>query len=84
MDLNGYCVRVYAEAPQATEIEGLAQGPYVAASAGFEPSNERRRILMSHHAPEILIRYLVLFLVHYGQFYAATTSRICTLRCRTV
>ena len=27
----------HAEAPQATVSEGLAQGPYVAARAGFEP-----------------------------------------------
>jgi len=27
----------HAEAPQATAIEGLVQGPYVAAKAGFEP-----------------------------------------------
>ena len=26
----------HAKAPQATAIEGLAQGPYLAASAGFE------------------------------------------------
>ena len=28
----------HAEAPQAIAIEGLAQGPYVAARAGFEPT----------------------------------------------
>jgi len=28
----------HAEAPQATASEGLAQGPYVAARAGFEPT----------------------------------------------
>src|SRR6218665_1032480 len=28
----------HAEAPQATVIEGLAQGLYVAARAGFEPT----------------------------------------------
>ena len=27
----------HAEAPQATASEGLSQGPYVAARAGFEP-----------------------------------------------
>ena len=27
----------HAEAPQATASEGLAQGPYMAAKAGFEP-----------------------------------------------
>ena len=28
----------HAEAPQATASEGLAQGPYMAAGAGFEPA----------------------------------------------
>jgi len=28
----------HAEAPQANASEGLAQGPYVAAGAGFEPA----------------------------------------------
>ena len=31
----------HAKAPQATESEGLAQGPYVAARAGFEPTTLR-------------------------------------------
>ena len=30
----------HAEAPQATAIEGLAQGPYVAAGGGFEPATK--------------------------------------------
>ena len=30
--------KFHAEAPQATAREGLAQGPYVAARAGFEPA----------------------------------------------
>jgi len=41
----------YAEAPQATASEELAQGPYVASRAGFEPTtllDERRRI---YHEP---------------------------------
>jgi len=33
----------HAEAPQATVSEGLAQGPYVAARAGFEPATIRTR-----------------------------------------
>src|SRR6218665_62990 len=30
--------KFHAEAPQATASEGFAQGPYVAAKAGFEPT----------------------------------------------
>jgi len=33
----------YAEAPQATASEGLAQGLYVAARAGFEPTTLRTK-----------------------------------------
>ena len=33
----------HAEAPQATANEGLAQGPYVAARAGFEPATLRSK-----------------------------------------
>ena len=32
------CREFHAKAPQATASEGLAQGPYVAARAGFEPT----------------------------------------------
>jgi len=32
------CRSLHAEALQATASEGLAQGPYVAAKAGFEPT----------------------------------------------
>ena len=33
----------HAEAPQATASEGLAQGPYMAAGAGFEPTTLRTK-----------------------------------------
>src|SRR6218665_897933 len=45
----------HAEAPQATVSEGLAQGPYVVASAGVEPmtSDEWRRLYQcATHAPQ--------------------------------
>jgi len=45
----------HAEAPQATVSEGLAQGPYVAARAGFEPTTIR--------STGILLRYCQ-FLIH--------------------
>jgi len=34
---HGYFVGVHAEVPQAIASEGLAQGPYAAARAGFDP-----------------------------------------------
>jgi len=33
----------HAEAPQATASEGLVQGPYVAARAGFNPMTLRTK-----------------------------------------
>ena len=34
---------IHAEAPQTTASKGLAQGPYVAARAGFEPTTLRTK-----------------------------------------
>jgi len=40
----------HAEASQATASEGLAQGLYVAATAGFEPFERKSwNLPMSHH-----------------------------------
>jgi len=41
----------HAEAPQATVSEGLAQGPYVAARAGFKPVTLRMKGVESTNAP---------------------------------
>src|SRR6218665_2239102 len=37
------CRSLHAEALQTTASEGLAQGPYVAARAGFEPATIRSK-----------------------------------------
>ena len=45
----------HANAPQATASDGLAQGPYIVARAGFEPATFRRKasnLPMSHHVPQ--------------------------------
>jgi len=45
-----HCVSKHAEALQVTTSEGLAQGPYVAARMGFEPSGHKAPNLpLSHH-----------------------------------
>ena len=50
----------HAEASQATASEGLAQGPYVAARAGFEPSTYRTKGDESTNEPPHLTRlYLI-------------------------
>src|SRR6218665_307882 len=45
------CRSLHAEALQATVSEGLAQGPYVTATAGFEPTNLRSKGIDSTNAP---------------------------------
>src|SRR6218665_3534001 len=42
---------IHAEALQAVASEGLAEGPYVAARAGFEPTNLRAKGIDSTNAP---------------------------------
>ena len=55
---HGYCVGVsHQSATGATASEGLPQGPYVAARAGFEPTTFGRKatnLPMSHHTPLLL------------------------------
>ena len=41
----------HAKAPQATANEGLAQGPYVAARAGFEPTTFQTKGVKSTTEP---------------------------------
>ena len=41
----------HAEALQATASEGLAQGPYMAARAGFKPTTFRSKGVVSTNAP---------------------------------
>ena len=41
----------HAEAPQAIVSEGLAQSPYVAARAGFEPTTLRTKGVETTNAP---------------------------------
>ena len=51
----GIVLEFHAEAPQATASEGLAQGPYVAARAGLEPTTLRTKgdESMRHHAQRV-------------------------------
>ena len=41
----------HAEAPQATVSKGLAQGPYVGARVGVEPTTLRLRVIDLTNAP---------------------------------
>src|SRR6218665_948755 len=48
---NGYCIGVSRRSAQATAGKGLAQGPYVTARAGVEPTTLRLRVIASTNAP---------------------------------
>ena len=53
---HGYCIGVSRRSAQATEGKGLAQGPYMAARAGVEPTTLRLKAIDSprhHHVPRI-------------------------------
>src|SRR6218665_1071213 len=45
------CRSLHAEALQAVAGKGLAQGPYMAARAGFEPTTLRSNRVVSTNAP---------------------------------
>src|SRR6218665_3354116 len=48
---HGYCIEVSRRSSQATVGEGLAQGPYVTARAGVEPTTLRLKVIDSTNAP---------------------------------
>jgi len=48
---NGYCIGVSRRRSQATAGKGLAQGPYVAARAGVEPTTLGLKVIVSTKAP---------------------------------
>src|SRR6218665_242260 len=49
--LHGYCIRVSRRSAQATACKGLAQGPYVTARAGVEPTTLWLKVIDSTKAP---------------------------------
>ena len=48
---HGYCIGVSRRSAQATAGKGLAQGPYVVARAGVEPTTLRLKAIDSTKAP---------------------------------
>src|SRR6218665_2925981 len=48
---HGYCIGVSRRSAQATADKGLAQGHYVAARAGVEPTTLRLKVIVSTKAP---------------------------------
>src|SRR6218665_2056546 len=51
---HGYCIGVSRRSALATVGKGLAQGPYVAARAGVEPTTIRLKVIDSTKAPSRL------------------------------
>src|SRR6218665_210130 len=49
---HGYCIGVSRRSAQATAGKGLAQGPYMAARAGVEPTTFRLKAIDSTKAPQ--------------------------------
>src|SRR6218665_959207 len=48
---HGYCIGVSRQSAQATVGKGLAQGPYMAARAGVEPTTLQLKAIDSTKAP---------------------------------
>src|SRR6218665_645651 len=48
---HGYCIGVSRRSAQATVSNGLAQGPYVAARVGVEPTTLQLKVIDSTKAP---------------------------------
>ena len=51
---QGYCIGVSRRSAQAIVSEGLAQGPYMAARAGVEPTTFRLKVICSTKTPPCL------------------------------
>src|SRR6218665_3940133 len=49
--MHGYCIGASRRSAQATAGKGLAQGPYVAARAGVEPTTLRLKVIAPNNAP---------------------------------
>src|SRR6218665_2216907 len=52
------CIGVSRRSAQETADKGLAQGPYVAARAGIEPTTLRLKVIVSTKAPPHRLIYL--------------------------
>src|SRR6218665_3410872 len=60
---HGYCIGVSRRSPQATIGKRLAQGPYMAARTGVEPTTLRLKAIDSSKAPPCPM-LLNIFLMH--------------------
>src|SRR6218665_614832 len=63
---HGYCIGVSRRSAQATVSKGLAQGPYVVARAGVEPTTLRLRVVDLTNAPPRPTNFKFSSLTGYG------------------
>src|SRR6218665_65982 len=64
-----YCIGVSRRSAQATAGKGLAQGPYMAARAGVEPTTLRLKAIDSTKAPPCPTTQILVALYHFcGSF----------------
>src|SRR6218665_1153094 len=60
---HGYCIGVSRRSAQATAGKGLAQGPYLAARAGVEPTTLRLKVIDSSKTPPRPTQRRVTFMI---------------------
>src|SRR6218665_1748135 len=72
---NGYCIGVSRRSAQATVGKGLAQGLYVAARAGIEPTTIRLRVIDLTNAPPrpTIFTYSAIHLFDPSSFFGQIT-----------
>src|SRR6218665_2370937 len=80
IDSTGTMSEFHAEAPKSTASEGLAQGPYVTARAGFEPRTLRTKFVESTNEPPSLIHtctHVCMYVFMYACKHACIHACMC-------
>src|SRR6218665_3494595 len=88
---HGYCIGVSHRSAQATAGKGLAQGPYMAARAGGEPTTLRLKVIDSTKAPPCptSINMSIFKLISVSQYvnldpFSYVSHRTSTCRCKII
>src|SRR6218665_1130002 len=72
---HGYCIGVSRRSAQATVSKGLAQGPYLAARAGVEPTTQRLRVInLTNASPHPTCMYVCMSVCMYVCMYAGESQ----------
>src|SRR6218665_2197943 len=79
---HGYCIGVSRRSAQATVGKGLAQGPYMPARAGVEPTTLRLKAIDSTKAPpcptwwRLIFIYLIFFFIFVFLIFRCSLSAL--------